>query len=64
MNQSPDTLTRLPEEIEQKQLLPEEQFGFTAKHSTELQPVPLLVEHISEGMEERKSTSAIFFDVS
>lgn len=49
--------------IRRTKILPDEQYGFRKTHSTELQ-VARLVEFAAEAINERKSTGAIFLDIS
>lgn len=56
-------LTRLQEEVEELNLVPNEQFGFRPRHST-TQQVLRLVEHVTGNFNMHKSTGAIFLDVS
>lgn len=56
-------LTRLQRSVRDLDLIPNEQFGFRAEHST-VHQVLRLVEHIAEGFNRRESTAAVFLDVS
>lgn len=54
--------TRLKEEIEEKQLLPDHQFGFRTDHST-IHQVTRLTEDIIRKFNVSTSTGAIFIDI-
>lgn len=56
-------LTRLKAEVEEKNVLPAEQFGFRERHATVHQALRI-VEQVSEGFNRRESTGAVFLDVS
>lgn len=55
--------TRFMEEIEDKNIIPEEQFGFRAEHSTEGQALRL-AENIYDNIELKKFTPVIFLEVA
>lgn len=55
--------TRLNEELEEKNIIPNEQFGFRTGHSTEGQALRL-AETIYNNFEERNFTAALFIDIS
>lgn len=56
-------LTRLNEELENKKIIPLEQFGFRRGHSCELQTLRL-AELISNGFEQKHTTSVAFLDIA
>lgn len=55
--------TRLNEDIEEKHLIPDEQFGFRQRYSTEGQALRL-AEGIYNNIEYKKHTAALFMDIS
>lgn len=56
-------LTKIKNECDKLDIIPNFQFGFRPNHSTEHQ-VHRLVEYITEGFSEGESTGAIFLDIS
>lgn len=56
-------LNRLNEEVDVKSIIPDEQFGFRANHSTELQ-LARVVQHIKTGFNHKRSTGMVLFDVA
>lgn len=56
-------LVRLKPLIMEKQLIPNQQFGFRHQHST-LQEVHRITEAIEHSLEENKICTAVFFDVA
>lgn len=56
-------LDRLNFAVEEKNVLPNEQFGFRARHST-VHQVLRIVEFATEGFNVKESTGAVFLDVS
>lgn len=56
-------LNRIKNQCEKLDILPNFQFGFRTKHSTE-QQVHRITEYITEGFGENESTAAIFLDIS
>jgi hypothetical protein len=56
-------LQRIKPIIEQKNLIPNHQFGFRNKHST-VEQVHRIVERIEQALEERKICTAVFLDVA
>jgi retron-type reverse transcriptase len=56
-------LTRLVRATNENHVLPDEQFGFRPKHSTADQLIHV-TEFISQGINQKKSTGAIFLDVA
>lgn len=56
-------LTRLTDHLDENQTIPDEQFGFRPTLSSELQTLRI-VEKISESLEKKDTTAAIFLDVS
>lgn len=55
--------TRLDDELENKKIIPNEQFGFRQQHSTEGQALRL-AENIYENFEKRNFTPVLFMDIS
>lgn len=56
-------LTRLQNEIEELQIIPQEQFGFRKGHSTTLQALRL-VEEIHNGFQSKDVTAVAFLDIA
>lgn len=56
-------LQRLRTEVEERNAIPDEQFGFREQHSA-VHQVLRVVEHVSKGFNWKRSTGAVFLDVS
>jgi hypothetical protein len=56
-------LTRVFQEVNERGLLSDEQFGFRPKHSTTLQ-LARLAETVNRNFDERRLTGAVFLDVA
>lgn len=55
--------TRLNEELENQNIIPNEQFGFRKSHSAELQALRLKLE-IEKNLKEKRTTAALFIDLT
>jgi hypothetical protein len=56
-------LARVLREVNERDLLRDEQFGFRARHSTALQ-LGRLFERVNRNIDERRLTGAVFLDVA
>jgi hypothetical protein len=56
-------LSRVLQEVKERGLLRDEQFGFRTRHSTTLQ-LARLVERVNRNFDERRLTGAVFLDVA